>query len=160
MTKMNSNNNKIVLRESRCNHRSNHLNLFDWAGGRVILTKERLTFKPNSLNFRNGEYSIQLEDIVSIQAKHNDFITNRFTILLRNGSIAEFRVPKRKDWLKIIEKAVKEKKKQHGEKWNIITNGFSIPKKKIKWYIKVGMQVLFFALCISLLAFILQIFLF
>ena len=160
MTKMKSNDDEIVVRESRCNHRSNHLDPFDWAGGSVLLTKKRLTFRPNSLNFRNGEHSIRFEDIVSIQVKHNDFISNKFTILLRNGSIEEFRVPKRKDWLKAIERAVKEKKKQHGEDWNISTTDFSIPKKSINWYIKVAIQVLFLALCVSILAFILQMFLF
>ena len=157
---MKSNDNEIVVKESRCNHRSNHLDPFDWAGGRVLLTKKWLIFRFNSLNFRNQEHSMPLEDIASIQAKHSDFISNKFTILLRNGSIAEFRVPKRKDWLKAIEQAMKEMKKQHGEDWNSSTTDFLIPKKSINWYIKVAIQVIFLALCVSILSFILQMLLF
>jgi hypothetical protein len=157
---MKLNDDEIVVRESRCNHRGNHLDLFDWAGGKVLLTKKRLTFRPNSFNLKNLEHSIKLEDIISIQAKHNDFISNKFTILLRNGSIEEFRVPKRKDWLKAIEQAVKENRKRHGEDWNISTTDLSTPEKSKKWYIKVAIQVLFWGLCVSILAFIFQVFLF
>jgi len=155
---MMANNDEIFRRESRCSHRSNHLDPFDWAGGKVVLTKDRLSFVPSSLNFRNAEHSIRLEDIVSIQAKHNDFISNKFTVLLRDGSIEEFRVPKRKEWLETLERALKGKKRGHGEDWKTISGEFSMPKKSMKWYFRVAVQILFLGLCVGVLAFIFQIF--
>jgi hypothetical protein len=153
-----SNNEEIVRRESRCSHRSNHLDPFDWSGGKVLLTKDRLSFVPGSLEFTNAEHSIRLEDIVSIQAKHNDFFSNKLSLLLRNGSIEEFRVPKRKEWLETLEKALREMKRGQGENWKATSTEFSIPKKSIKWYFRFAVQVLFVALCVGVLAFVFQMF--
>ncbi|MBW1715811.1 MAG: hypothetical protein JRJ77_08310 [Deltaproteobacteria bacterium] len=158
---MKSNDDEIVVREGRRNHRSIHLDPFDWAGGRALLTNRRLIFRPNFLNFRTAEESIRLEGIVSIEAKHSGFISNKFPILLRNGSVVEFRVSKRKDWVKAIEQAVKEKKKEHGEGQDISTTiDFRIPKKSPRWYIKVAIQALLLALCVGVVALIFQRFLY
>jgi hypothetical protein len=154
MMKMISNDDEIVIRKSRCNQRSNHLAAFDWAGGKLLLTERRLIFRPNFLNIRAGEESIPLEEIVAIQAKHSDFISNKFTILLRNASTKEFRVPRRKDWVKAIEQAVKEKRKRHGGNWYVNTTDIPIPKKSLRWFIKVAIQALFLALFVGLLAFV------
>lgn len=107
-------NNEIVIRKSRGNHRTNNLNPFDWVGGKIFLTNHRLIFRPNSLNFQTNEESIPLEDVVSIEAKHHDFISSKLSIFLVNGYINEFHVPKRKDWVQDIEKAIKDLKKPAG----------------------------------------------
>jgi hypothetical protein len=128
-------------------------------GGKLLLTKDQLSFVPGSLNFRKPEHSITLGDIVSIQAKHSELISNRFTLLLRNGSVEEFRVPKRKEWLKTLEEALKEKKAA-GANWRSGSSEFSRAKKSVKWYLRVAIKVFFIAVCVCVLAFIFQTFFF
>ena len=154
-------NNAIVVRKSRCNHRSNHLDPFNWSGGRLFLTEHRLIFKPHSFNFRTGEESILIDNIVAIEVKYNDFISNKFTIVLRNGSIEEFRVPKRKFWVRDIKNTMKKKNKGSAEDWDINKKtDFTIPKKSLRWFIKVAIQALLFAICVGALMFVFQIFFF
>jgi hypothetical protein len=153
---MKSNADEIVIRESRCMYRRHHSDPFDWAGGKVLLTKNRLSFVPSFFDLGNAEHSISLEDIVSIQAKYSCFISNKFSVLCKDGSINEFRVPKRKDWLITLEEALKEKK-GGGADWKTSSTPFSTPKNSMQWYVRITIQVLFLAFCVSVLAFIFQI---
>ena len=153
---MNSNNNESVIKKSRCNYRGDYLSPFDWTGGELFLTKWQLSFRSNSFNLRNREESIQLEDVVSIQAKYSDFISNKLSILLRNGSIKEFRVPRRNDWVKTIKEAVNQNRKAHGEDSSIDETAVSIPKRPEGWYLKIIIQALVLVICVALLAFIFQ----
>jgi len=97
-------NNEISRRKSR----ANHLKLFEGVGGRLFLTNQRLFFKPHFFNIQTHEESISLKDILSIEAKYSDFISGKMTVFLRNGSAEKFYVPKRKKWVKDIEKTIEE----------------------------------------------------
>ena len=146
---------EIVLRKSRSNYRSNHLDPFDWAGGSLFLTKRRLIFKPHFFNLRKEEESIPLDNIISIEAKNSDFISSKITIFLANDFIEEFRVPQRKNWVEDIKKAVKKAKKDGGEEWDINERiDFTIPKKSFRWFAKVAIQALLYAICVSVLIFV------
>lgn len=97
--------NEIIIRKSG----ANHLKPFEGVGGRLFLTNQRLFFKSHFFNIQTHEESIPLEDIVSIEAKHIDFISGKMIVFLRNGSAEKFYVPKRKKWVKDIEKAIEER---------------------------------------------------
>ncbi len=97
--------NEIIIRKSG----ANHLKPFEGVGGRLFLTNQRLFFKSHFFNIQTHEESIPLEDIVSIEAKHSDFISGKMTVFLRNGSAEKFYVPKRKKWVKDIEKTIAER---------------------------------------------------
>ena len=97
--------NEIIIRESR----ANHLKPLEGVGGKLFLTNQRLFFKSHFFNIQTHEESIPLDDIVSIEAKHSDFISGKMTIILKKGSEEKFYVPKRKKWIKDIEKAIEEK---------------------------------------------------
>jgi len=145
-----------VIRKSRGNHRANSINPFDWAGGRLILTSARLVFRPHSLNFRTDEESIPLENINSIRADHSDFISSKISLFLENGCFHEFRVPKRKDWIQDIEKAVKLKKEARGQIWNNqMKLDRRIPRKPLWPKIKIVIQTILLASLVSLLIYIL-----
>lgn len=95
---------EIIIRKSR----ANHLKPFEGVGGKLFLTNQRLFFKSHFFNVQTHEESIPLQDIVSIEAKHSDFISGKMKIFLRNGSVEKFYVPKRKRWVNDIEKAIEE----------------------------------------------------
>jgi hypothetical protein len=98
--------NEIIIRKSR----ANHLKSFEGVGGKLFLTNRRLFFKSHFFNIQTHEESILLQDIVSIEAKHSDFISGKMVIFLKNGSAEKFYVPKRKKWVSDIEKAIEESK--------------------------------------------------
>jgi ATP-dependent Zn protease len=152
---MKTNNREVTIKGSRCNYRSDRLDPFDWAGGKLLLTEYRLLFKPYSLNLRNKEESIQLKDIESIEAKYSDFISNKVTVLLNDGSTKEFRVPGRSDWIKVLEKAIRTNKKARDENWDS-RKGMPIVQKSLNWYIKMIIQIVLLALFVTALAFIFQ----
>lgn len=98
--------NEIIVRKSR----ANHIKSFEGVGGELFLTNQRLVFKSHFFNIQTHEESIPLQDIVSIEAKHSDFISGKMTLLLNNGSTENFYVPKRKKWIHDIEKAIEQRK--------------------------------------------------
>jgi len=147
--------NENLIRQSRGNHRADHLNVYDWVGGRWFLTNHRLFFKSNVLNTQTCEESIPLENITSIEVKYHDFISSKLTIFLNNGSLVELHVPKRKDWIDDIGKAIKKLKKDSDVTWGIkkILNTKKVEKPR-GWLIKTVIQTILFAICVGMLAFI------
>ena len=104
-------NNEIIIRKGR----ANHLKPLEGVGGRLYLTNQRLLFNSHFFNIQSHEESILLENIVSVEAKYNDFISSRLTIFLKDGSVEKFHVSKRRKWIEEIEVAIKEKRKALGE---------------------------------------------
>ncbi len=148
-------NTEIVIRKNRGNHRTNYLNPFDWVGGMLFLTNHRLIFKPNLLNFKANDESIPLENILSIKAKHHDFISSKLSIFLIDGCMHEFHVPNRKDWVQDIEKAIKDFKNIDGVKYDFNEKlSYTIPKKSLGWYLKLVVQAILLAFCVSIITFI------
>ena len=102
---MELNENETIIRKSRATHWKH----FEGVGGKLFLTNRRLIFKSHRLNFQPHEEAIQLEDIISIEAKYSDFVSAKMLISLRNGAIERYYVPHRKTWVKDIEKAMEGK---------------------------------------------------
>ena len=87
---------------------------FEGVGGKLFLTNQRLFFEAHSFNIQKRDGSIRLENIVAVEAKHSDFISRKLSVYLRNKSVEEFNVYKRKIWVGEIEKAI-EKMKEVGK---------------------------------------------
>jgi len=113
-----------------------------------------MIFKPNVLNFGRKEQSIQLDDIVTVQAKHNDFLSNKIALILANGALLEFRVPQRKAWLESIAHAVNTRKVSLGKTPDIYGSQVTYPKKPLRWYLKVFLQIVFLGFITGTLAFL------
>ena len=96
-------NGEIVIKKGA----ANHLVPSEGVGGRLFLTDQRLHFSSHSFNVNVHEKSIELESIISIEAKHSDYISRRLSIYLNDGSVEHFIVYKRKEWVNDIEKAMR-----------------------------------------------------
>ena len=99
-------NDEVLIRKGA----ATHLVPFEGVGGRLFLTNQRLFFEAHSLNIQRRDDSIRLENILAVEAKHSDFISRKLSIYLRNKSVEEFIVYKRKIWVAEIEKAIKSLK--------------------------------------------------
>lgn len=99
---MKLNNNEIILKEGA----ANHLKAIEGVGGKLYLTNQRLIFESHSLNVQTHVESVPLTSIVSIEAKHSDFISRKLSVYLSNGSKEKYHVYKRKNWVKEIKKAI------------------------------------------------------
>jgi hypothetical protein len=153
---MELNGDEKLLRKSRGNHRANHLNPFGWAGGTWFLTNYRLIFESNALNTQTRKESIRLENIISIEAKHRDFISSKLSIFLNNGSALELHVPQRRHWINDIGKAIKELRGDSEPDWDVynIINTKTV-KKPPGVIIKTVLMVLLLALFVSAVTFLL-----
>jgi hypothetical protein len=149
---MRLNTNEILIKKNRGNYRSNILNLLDWSGGHLFLTNQRLIFEPNFVNIRTEEEVIPLETIAVIEKKHSDFISSRLTLLLKNGSLAEFHVPKTQEWVKDIEKYAI----QRGASLKIgEIPKQALPQKGFAWSAKVLVQLAALFICFCVLSYFL-----
>jgi hypothetical protein len=99
-------NDEVLIRKGA----ATHLVPFEGVGGKLFLTNQRLFFEAHSLNIQKRDGSIRLENIVTVEAKHSDLISRKLSIYLRNKSVEEFIVYKRKIWVAEIEKAIKNLK--------------------------------------------------
>ena len=99
-------NDEVIIRKGA----ATHLVPFEGVGGKLFLTNQRLFFEAHSFNIQKRDGSILLENIVAVEAKHSDFISRKLSIYLRNKSVEEFTVYKRKIWVTEIEKAIKNLK--------------------------------------------------
>ena len=103
-------NDEVVIRKGA----ATRLVPFEGVGGKLFLTNQRLFFEAHSFNIQKGDGSIFLRNIIAVEAKHSDFISRKLSIYLRNKSVEEFTVYKRKMWVSEIEKAI-EKMKEVGK---------------------------------------------
>ena len=99
-------NDEVIIRKGA----ATRLVPFEGVGGKLFLTNQRLFFEAHSFNVQKGDGSIFLKNIVAVEAKHSDFISRKLSIYLRNKSVEEFTVYKRKMWVSEIEKAIKNLK--------------------------------------------------
>lgn len=122
----------------------------------MFLTNQRLIFKPHSMNTRTEEEEIALENIAVIEKKHSDFISSKLTLLLKNGTLAEFYLPKAQEWVEDIRKHAIQK----GASPNIDKiPEQALPQKGFAWSIKVILQlVLLLGFVFALSYFLLSIF--
>jgi hypothetical protein len=91
-----------------------------------------------------------------IEKKHSDFISSKLTLLLKNGTLAEFHVPKTQEWVKDIEKHAI----QRGASLNIgKIPEQALPQKGLAWSLKVLLQlVVLFGFVFVLSYFLISIF--
>ena len=137
-----------IIRKSRCNFKSAVLDPFAWKGGKLILSKQNLRFEPNSLEYDTSSLSIPLHNITSINARYPDFLSNRIVVLLKDGSIIEFRVPKRKEWIQDLIETTGN---------NLIRTDIPVirPKSTIR-FIRAVAKILAIIFSVSALTFLLQ----
>jgi len=102
------NSNEKIIKKGR----ANHLRKIEWVGGKLFLTNQKLIFKPHQLNIQTYEVVIPLDEIVSVEAKHSDFISRELRVLLKNNSVEKFYVYGRKSWLQEVKKVISEYRKQ------------------------------------------------
>lgn len=112
-------NNETIIRQGR----ANHLKSSGGIGGKLYLTDQRLFFKPHSFNAETNEAYIPLQNIKSIAAPHNDFISKKLVILQDDDLIEFFVVNKRREWIKEIENAVFKVKLAGNVNWHNDTKG-------------------------------------
>jgi hypothetical protein len=102
MVSINLTANESLLRESRATHWKG----FEGVGGKLFLTNRRVYFKSHFFNVQTHEQSISLQDIIRLEAKHSDFISSKLSIFLRDGSKEVFYIPKRKQWVEEMHRAL------------------------------------------------------
>lgn len=144
---------EIIVRKSRGNYRNNLLNPLSYYGGKWFLTNYRLYFKGNVTNLGECEESIPLDNIISIEAKHNDFLSSKLTFFLNNGSIIQLHVPKRKEWINDIGVEIKKIKKDIDDNWDInqILNTIKIPNKPKGWFVATTVRFLLFGMIVAII---------
>jgi len=104
------------------------------------------------MNIRTEEEVIPLESIAVIEKKHSDFISSKLTLLLKNGTFAEFHVPKTQKWVKDIEKHAI----QRGASLSIgKIPEQALPQKGFAWSIKVLLQLAVLFICFCVLSYFL-----
>jgi len=149
---MQPNDSEIIIKKGR----ANHLKQYEGVGGKLFLTNQRLFFKSHFVNVQTHEESIQLKDIVGVEAKHSDFISRRLSIFLSNGTVEHFIVYKRGTWVEEIQKAIKESKQQSEGSWHtkkpIATE---IPSKRVAWSMREIIHYILIGIFVGLLLFLL-----
>ena len=80
---------------------ANHFKGAEAVGGKLYLTNKRLVFKSHNLNIQNHEFSLYLNDIVSVDRYKNlGFIRNGLTITSKHNKIDKFVVDQASEWIK------------------------------------------------------------
>jgi hypothetical protein len=149
---MRLNSREIVIRKKRGNYRGNVCNPLDWSGGHLFLTNQRLIFKPNLTNISAEEQAIPLESIQVIEKRHSDFISSKVTVLLKNGTLAEFHVSKTKEFVKDLQ----EYAIQRGASLSIgRIPEQALPQKGSAWSLRVLVQLAVLFLCLCTLSYFL-----
>ena len=116
---MNLKNNDTIIRQRR----ADHLRSLRGIGGKLYLTDQRLFFKPHSFDAGTDEAYIPLQNIKSISAPRNDFISKKLVNLQNDDFIEFFVVNKRPEWIKEIENAVFKIKLSGNVNWHNDTEG-------------------------------------
>lgn len=88
-----------VLREGA----ANYFRGFSSVGGKLQLTARHLVFKPHMLNWRRGDESFALKDVVAVKKQNTAIVVpNGFSIVMRDGAEARFAVYGRDEWVQAV----------------------------------------------------------
>ena len=146
-----------LIRESRGNYKPNPLDPLESYGGKWYLTDKRLYFRGNFTNLKNIEESISLKSIESIEAKHNDFISSKINLYLKNASIAQILVPKRNKWIQDILTSIRLMNEKEGRPWDeksfFDVKNMSRPKG---WLLQIAIKIIIFGAAVAGILFLLQ----
>jgi hypothetical protein len=125
-------------------------------GGKLFLTNYRLFFEPHSFNFQRRENSIRLSDIVAIEARHGDFISRKVSIYLRNKSVEEFIVYRRRIWVSEIEKAIKDSKQKTMAYMGVTTKPLLdfTPTKGQNWFVNLLIRAIIIGIFTGVLMYV------
>jgi hypothetical protein len=99
---MKLNENEIIIRKGGASHKKG----FEWVGGQLVLTNQRLIFRSHFFNIQRHEEIIPLEYIESIEPIHSRLFSTEILICLRTGAKKNFYVRRRRHWIDEIERAV------------------------------------------------------
>jgi hypothetical protein len=84
--------------------RANHFKGIESVGGRLYATNQRVVFKSHILNVQNHILSIPYSDIKSFGTRNTlGIIPNGLYIELHNGTIEKFVVPRRNEWIELLQ---------------------------------------------------------
>jgi len=76
--------------------------------GTLILTRDRLVFKPDAFLIRGGEISIPLGAIAKVEASNTMLVfPNRVDVVRRDGRVVKFVVKDRDEWIARTRNAMK-----------------------------------------------------
>jgi hypothetical protein len=129
-----------LLHESHGNYRENDYNPLNWTGGKWLLYNNKIVFQSGISNFQEIRREIRLEEILSIEAKHSNFISSKMIFFLNDGSTIELHVPNKSYWIDKIETAIKNKHRQKDDDWSISRILNTESKKS---HIKISLQIIF-----------------
>jgi hypothetical protein len=89
---------EVVLRKGAATQVVSHAGI----GGKLLLTSKRLIFIPHSLNFQNREEDIAIKHIIAVVSMHSDYFSRKISIYLKDNTVKEFIIYKRKAWVQHI----------------------------------------------------------
>jgi hypothetical protein len=82
---------------------ANYFRGFSSVGGKLHLTARHLIFKPHMLNWRRGDDSFALKDVVAVKKQNTAIVVpNGFSLVMRDGSEARFAVYGRDEWVQAV----------------------------------------------------------
>jgi hypothetical protein len=97
--KIEMNPNEMVIRAGDCNHVSGG----DSVKGKLILTNQRIYFKPETNGKSHSEIEIWPDEIKDVMLyKNRLFFANGLNIVTKNGSENKFLVKNRTGWSELI----------------------------------------------------------
>jgi hypothetical protein len=99
---------EIIIKKGRATHRKG----LEGVGGNLFLTNQRLIFSSHFINIQTHEESIPLEEILSVETKHYDFLSAKMEFFLRNGETEVFYVPQRRQWSLEIQAEIAKMRKE------------------------------------------------
>ncbi len=108
-----------IIRKSRGNYRKNSYDALGWMAGKWFLTSRVIYFIGKQSNFKKVNDNFPIEHIRSINVKHNDFISSKLTLFLKDSSRIELHLKNRRDWINDIAYLIKEAKSERNESFNI-----------------------------------------